>query len=183
MRSTTDGLLARRTVPVHRELMELFYQGSTLRYGRYFIFARTSRGGCSYFRGCVRKRATGRNGIPVHELVTRDSSYETTGILREGSDEEDRAGKKGGAARDTQRHVGIICTFCWLPGMEVASLCSRYAATPQSRALDSQTHTGLWIFPTKHSSATKLRAIQPGIVWIRLGFVDWQYEQPSIRFS
>jgi len=49
------------------------------------LFARRSivytRAGQSYFRGGGQgKRATGRNGISVHGLVTRDSSYETTGI-------------------------------------------------------------------------------------------------------
>jgi len=49
------------------------------------LFARQStvytRADQSYFRdGGQGKRATGRNEIPVRGLVTRDSSYETTGI-------------------------------------------------------------------------------------------------------
>jgi len=65
--------------------MELFYQSVLPR-----LFARSSivytRADQSYFRGGgdggggQGKRATGRNGIPVHGLVTRDSSYEMTGI-------------------------------------------------------------------------------------------------------
>lgn len=66
-------------------LMELSFIGGSTSLGRSILYIRTDESRASYFRGRASgKEGQGRNGIPVYELVTRDRSYETTGISRGG---------------------------------------------------------------------------------------------------
>lgn len=113
MRSTGDHCWqeAGRVVP---RLMELFYR--RLDFAAWSIlYIHTDESWASYFRSSVRKRGTGRNGIPVYGLVTRDRSYETTGISREGRWEKDRW--RGG-----ERHAKACWDYLHIAGMEMASL-------------------------------------------------------------
>lgn len=91
-------------------LMELFYRRLDFA-GRSILYIRTDESRTSYFRGSVRKRGTERNGIPVQSM---DSSRATGATKRPGFRERRgrmrRIGTWEGAARDTQRPVGIICT-------------------------------------------------------------------------
>lgn len=98
------SLLARNASRVRR-LMELFYRRLDFA-GRSILYIRTDESRTSYFRGSVRKRGTERNGIPVYGLVTRDRSYETTGISREGRWEGLESGK---GRRETRK--GLLELF------------------------------------------------------------------------
>jgi len=98
--------------------MELFYQRLNFA-ERSILYIRTDESRASYFRGSVRKRGTGRNGIPVYGLVTRDRSYETTGISHGGGevDEKDRNPGRGG-----ERHAKACWDYLHVAGMEMAPL-------------------------------------------------------------
>lgn len=104
---------------------------------RSILYIRTDE---SYFRGSVRKRATGRNGISAHGFVTRDRSYETTKneILLEGRGEENRNPGRGAwerwVARDTQRPVGIICTSLGWRWLRLIGTCAN-ACTDRAQSI------------------------------------------------
>lgn len=103
--------------------------------GRSILYIRTDESRASYFRGSVRKRGTGRNGIPVYGFVTRDRSYETTGISRGGRvDEKDRRRGREGTARDTQRSVGIICTSLGWRWLGLVGTCAMAVVLCTDRA-------------------------------------------------
>lgn len=138
------------------ELMELFYQAVRLGATRSILYIRmtrtTSRDGGGG-RHISEARASGRERQDEMESHgTRHARQKRPGILREGSDEEDcmlkekRGGsgeeeKEEAASRDTQRPVGIICTFC-RPRRDGCSLCSCCDASI-ARARFAGSHTEL----------------------------------------
>lgn len=107
---------------------------------RSILYFRTDESRASYFRGSVRKRATGQNGISAHGFVTRDRSYETTKneILLEGRGEENRNPGRGAwerrVARDTQRPVGIICTSLGWRWLRLIGTCAN-ACTDRAQSI------------------------------------------------
>lgn len=151
--------------------MELFYQAVRLGATRSILYIRMARttsrdGGGGGGRHISEARASGRERQDeMKSHGTRHARQKRPGILREGSDEKDRTlrEKRGGsgeeeeeaAARDTQRPVGIICTFCaaaegWLFALLLLRRLNR------TRSIRRLSH-GIMNFPLPQSTH-----LQPG---------------------